>query len=157
MNKHSHIHTLQKERESEERMSLREWKYEIPSLQQYVQLHRPEQPSITYLTLALSFSMRLKFILNAPAQQLWSCTCLCCLCGKAGIPFCHCFFRKGVSQGCWLLTVQWSFVVKSWALADEWSQSPLLVEVWSGCSRSWTFAANLTFGHETQRKEKKLK
>ncbi len=33
-----------------------------------VQLHRPEQPSITYLTLALSFSMRLKFILNAPAQ-----------------------------------------------------------------------------------------
>ncbi len=68
MNKHLHIHTLQKERESEERMSLREWKCEIPSLQQYVQLHRPEQPSITYLTLALSFSMRLKFILNAPMQ-----------------------------------------------------------------------------------------
>ncbi len=47
---------------------LREWKCEIPSLQQYVLLHRPEQPSITYLTLALSFSMRLKFILSAPIQ-----------------------------------------------------------------------------------------
>ncbi len=36
----------------------------IPRLQQYVQLHRPEQPSITYLTLAFSFSMRLKSILK---------------------------------------------------------------------------------------------
>ncbi len=50
------------------RMSLREWKCDIPILQQYVQLHRPEQPSITYLTLALSFSMRLTFVLNAPIQ-----------------------------------------------------------------------------------------
>ncbi len=49
-------------------MSLREWKCDIPRLQKYVQLHRPEQPSITYLTLALSFSMRQKFTLNAPAQ-----------------------------------------------------------------------------------------
>ncbi len=49
-------------------MSLRELNCEIPSLQQYVLLHRPEQPSITYLTLALSFSMRLKLILHAPAQ-----------------------------------------------------------------------------------------
>ncbi len=41
--------------EREERISLREWKCDIPRLQQYVQLHRPEQPSITYLTLALIF------------------------------------------------------------------------------------------------------
>ncbi len=41
--------------EREETISLREWKCDIPRLQQYVQLHRPEQPSITYLTLALIF------------------------------------------------------------------------------------------------------
>ncbi len=44
---------------------LREWKCEIPSLQQYVLLHRDLN---NHLTLALSFSMRLKFILNAPVQ-----------------------------------------------------------------------------------------
>ncbi len=35
-------------------MCLKELNCDIPRLQQYVQLHRPEQPSITYLTLVLS-------------------------------------------------------------------------------------------------------
>ncbi len=31
--------------------------------------------------------------------------------------------EKGFSQVAGWLTVQWSFVVTSWALADEWSES----------------------------------
>ncbi len=73
-------------------MSLRESKREIPSLQQYVQLHRPEQPSITYLTLALGFSIRLKCILNAPAQLESGGYLLVLL---KGFPFCHSLCRKG--------------------------------------------------------------
>ncbi len=68
MNTHIHTFTCCRKRESEERISLRERKCDIPRLQQYVKLHRPEQPSITYLTLVLSFSMRLKSVLNAPIQ-----------------------------------------------------------------------------------------
>ncbi len=64
MNTSIHTFTRCRKRENEERISLREWKCDIPRLQQYVQLHSPEQPSVTYLTLALSFSMRLKSILK---------------------------------------------------------------------------------------------
>ncbi len=44
----------------------------------YVQLHKPEQPSITYLTLALTFSMRLKSILKIHqlSKNLGVCTCV---------------------------------------------------------------------------------
>ncbi len=59
-----HTFTRCRKRESEERIRLREWEFDILRLQQYVQLHKPEQPSITYLTLALTFSMRLKSILK---------------------------------------------------------------------------------------------
>ncbi len=132
-------------------MSLREWKCKIPSLEQYALLHRPEQPSITYLILALSFSMRLNFILNAPAQ-LESGGYLCCLCVK-GFPFVIVFAERGFPKVADWLTVQWSFVVKSWALAED-------VELWFGGSLKRVqselgFAANLE--HETQRKVKKLK
>ncbi len=43
-----------------------------------MQLHKPEQPSITYLTLALTFSMRLKFILKLHqlSKNLGVCTCV---------------------------------------------------------------------------------
>ncbi len=83
MNTSIHTFTRCRKRECEERISLREWKCDIPHLQQYLQSHRPEQPSITYLTLALSFSMRLKSIQiyikykNTPAQQeSGGCTCV---------------------------------------------------------------------------------
>ncbi len=55
MNTSIHTFTRCRKRESEERVSLRERECDIPRLQQYVQLHKPEQPSITSLTLALSF------------------------------------------------------------------------------------------------------
>ncbi len=55
MNTSIHTFTRCRKRESEERIRLREWEFDIPRLQQYVQLHKPEQPSITDLTLALSF------------------------------------------------------------------------------------------------------
>ncbi len=53
------------------------------------------------LTRALSLSMRLKFILNAPAQQKSGvCTCLRCLCVKR-FPFVVVVAGKGLSRGCW--------------------------------------------------------
>ncbi len=53
-------------------MSLGNENVKITSLQQYVLLHRPEQPSIPYLTLALSFSMRLNFILKyTNSARIW--------------------------------------------------------------------------------------
>ncbi len=121
MNTHIHIFTRCRNRESEERMSLREWKYEIPSLQQYVLLHRPEQPSITYLSLALSFSMRLKCILNAPAQ-LESGGYLRCLCVK-GFPFCLSLCRKGGFPRLligWKFSSHWSDVLGSQLLGVGW-------------------------------------
>ncbi len=63
--------------------------------------------------------MRLKFILNAPAQ-LGSGGYLLCLCVK-GFPVV--FAERGFPEVADWLTVQWSFLVKSWALADEWFQS----------------------------------
>ncbi len=71
--------------------------------------------------------MRLHFILNAPAQ-FESGGYFRCLCVK-GFPFVMVFAERGFPEVAVWLTVQWSFVVKSWALADEWFQSPLLVEV----------------------------
>ncbi len=47
-------------------------------------------------------------------------TCLRCL---KGFPFVLIVAEKGFSQVAGWLTVQWSFVVTSWALADEWSES----------------------------------
>ncbi len=46
---------------------------------------------------------------------------------RQGFPSALVMAGKGFSQVAGWLTVQWSFVVKSWALADEWSE--LLVEV----------------------------
>ncbi len=67
--------------------------------------------------------MRLKFVLNAPIQlKVWSCFTCGCLCVK-GFPSVIVIAGKGVSQVAGWLTVQWSFVVTSWALADEWSES----------------------------------
>ncbi len=76
--------------------------------------------------------MRLTFILNAPAQQE-SGGYLHCLCVK-GFPFVIIVAGKGFPEVADWLTVQWSFVVKSWeangwVLADEWFRSQLLVEV----------------------------
>ncbi len=60
-------------------------------------MHRPV-PSITYLTLALSFSMRLKFILNIPAQkESGVCTCIAFV--YKGFPFVVRRCRNGVSRG----------------------------------------------------------
>ncbi len=142
MNTRIHTFTCCKKRESEERMSLRDWKCEIPSWQQYVLLHRPEQPLITYLTLASSFLSEAKICIKCTSSaKIWSCTCLHCL-GVKGFPFVIVIAERGFPKVSDLLTVQWSFVLMSWeanhwALPDEWSQSPLLVEVWCGCSRSW--------------------
>ncbi len=63
---------------------------------------------------------------------------------------------KGVSQVAGWLTVQWSFVVTSWALADEWSESVASLSL-KRVQSELDFAANLTFEHDTQRKEDKLK
>ncbi len=155
---HSHVAVSA----SEERISLREWKCEIPSLQQYVLLHRPEQPSITYLTLALSFSMRLKCILKIHqlSKNLVFVLALRLCLRDSLLLFRPC--RKGVSWGCWLadrsvvicgevlgsqwLGVSWRMVsesVASWSL--KWMQSEL------------DGLVNLTFGHETLRKENKWK
>ncbi len=73
-----------------------------------------------------------------------------CLCVK-GFPFCHVFAERGFPEVADWLTVQWSLVVKYWALAGD-------VELWSGLSlrrvqSELDFVANLE--HETQRKEKK--
>ncbi len=93
MNTSIHTFTRCRKREIEERIRLREWKCDIPRLQQYVQLHRPEQPSITYLTLALSFSMRLKFILTyTSSARIWTFVLALLLC--LGIPFCHPSLQK---------------------------------------------------------------
>ncbi len=153
---HSHVAVSA----SEERISLREWKCEIPSLQQYVLLHRPKQPSITYLTLALSFSMRLKCILKIHqlSKNLVVCTCVAFV--FKGFPFVVPSLQKGgflrlligwqVSGRLWwslgkpVLGVSWRMVsesVASWSL--KWMQSEL------------DGLVNLTFGHETLRKEKR--
>ncbi len=48
-------------------------KCEIPSLQQYERLQRPKKTSITYLTLASSFSMRLNFFIKCTSwAKIWS-------------------------------------------------------------------------------------
>ncbi len=60
--------------------------------------------------------MRLKFILNAPAQ-LESGGYLVCLCVK-GFPFVSSFAERGFPEVADWLTVQWLLVVKSWALAE---------------------------------------
>ncbi len=59
--------------------------------------------------------MRLKLILNAPAQ-LESGGYLHCLCVK-GFPFVVVFAERGFPKVADWLKVQWSFVVKSCALA----------------------------------------
>ncbi len=63
--------------------------------------------------------MRLKFVLNAPnsakSLALFYLRCLC----VTGFPSVIVMQAgKGVSQVAGWLTVQWSFVVTSWALAD---------------------------------------
>ncbi len=95
---YTNIHTFTRcrKRESEERIRLGEWEFDIPRLQQYVQLHKPEQRSITYLTLALTFSMRLKSILKLHQfQQESGVLYLQLLCLR--IPFCPPSLRERVS------------------------------------------------------------
>ncbi len=97
-------------------------------------LHRPEQPSITYLTLALSFSIRLKFILNAPAQLESGGYLNCVAFVLRDSLLSSSLQERGFPEVADWLTVQWSFIVKSWEangweLADEWFQCPLQVEV----------------------------
>ncbi len=62
--------------------------------------------------------MRLKFILNAPAQ-LESGVVLACFAFvlRQGFPFVVVFSERGFIKVADWLTVQWSFVVKSWVLA----------------------------------------
>ncbi len=68
-----------------------------------MQLHKPEQSSITYLTLALTFSMRLKSILKLHQfQQESGVLYLQLLCLR--IPFC--FAGKGFSEVAdWLMSL----------------------------------------------------
>ncbi len=61
--------------------------------------------------------MRLKFVLNAPAQQKPG-SYLRCLCVK-GFPFVLVVAERGFPEVADWLTVQWSFVVKSWVLAED--------------------------------------
>ncbi len=82
-----------------------------------MQLHKPEQPSITYLTLALTFSMRLKSILKLHQfQQESGVLYLQLLCLR--IPFCPPSLReKGFSEVADWLRVQESL---KWALVLGW-------------------------------------
>ncbi len=63
-----------------------------------MQLHKPEQPSITDLPLALSFSMRLKSIFNITPVTAKSGICTCVAFVFKGFPFVLHLFRKGFSE-----------------------------------------------------------
>ncbi len=86
-----------------------------------MQLHKPEQPSITDLPLALSFSMRLKSIFNITPVTAKSGICTCVAFVFKGFPFVLRLFRKGFSEVADWLRVQESW---KWALAgfaESWA------------------------------------
>ncbi len=64
-------------------------------------------------------SICIKCTNSAKSLELFYLRCLC----VKGFPSVIVIAGKGVSQVAGWLTVQWSFVVTSWALADEWSES----------------------------------
>ncbi len=143
MNTSIHTFTRCRKRESEERIRLREWEFDIPRLQQYVQLHKPEQSSITYLTLALTFSMRLKSIFNITpvSARVWG-LYLQLLCLR--IPLCSPSLRERVSPKLLIgleFRSRWS---GCWFLAG-------VAEFWAG------FRWQTQLSTRTQRKENKLK
>ncbi len=82
-----------------------------------MQLHKPEQPSITYLTLALTFSMRLKSIFNITpvSARVWGFV-LAAFVFKDS-PLSSVFAGKGFSEVADWLRVQESL---KWALALGW-------------------------------------
>ena len=143
-------------------MSLREWKCEIPSLQQYVKLHRHEQPFNHLINPRTEFLNEVKIILdNTSTDQSLEVRYLWCLCN--GVPFV--VAEKGVSRGCWLAGSSvvidvTSWEARGWALADD-------AEFWAG--GSWTgtrgqtrrhIVTKLNSEHETlkrKRKETKVK
>ncbi len=86
-----------------------------------MQLHKPEQRSITYLTLALTFSMRLKSILNITPVTAKSGVCTCVAFVFKGFPLFSVFSEKGFSEVADWLRVQESL---KWALAgfaESWA------------------------------------
>ncbi len=86
-----------------------------------MQLHKPEQPSITDLPLALSFSMRLKSIFNITPVTAKSGICTCVAFVFKGFPFVLRLSRKGFSEVADWLRVQESW---KWALAgfaESWA------------------------------------
>ncbi len=86
-----------------------------------MQLHKPEQPSITDLPLALSFSMRLKSIFNITPVTAKSGICTCVAFVFKGFPFVLLFSGKGFSEVADWLRVQESW---KWALAgfaESWA------------------------------------
>ncbi len=141
MNTSIHTFTRCRKRESEERIRLREWEFDIPRLQQYVQLHKPEQPSITWFNTRIDFSMRLKSIFNITPVTAKSGVCTCVAFVFKGFPFVSVFAGKGFSEVADWLRVQESL---KWALAG-------FAESWA--CRLW----QTQLSTRTQRKENKTK
>ncbi len=81
---------------------------------------------------------------------------LACVCGK-GFPFVVVIAGKGIPRGGWLADC--SVVFRSKVLGVGWRMVSESIASWSlkRVQSELDFAANLTFEHETQRKEKKLK
>ncbi len=82
-----------------------------------MQLHKPEQPSITYLTLALTFSMRLKSIFQYYTSFSKSLGFVLAAFVFKDSPLSSVFAGKGFSEVADWLRVQESL---KWALALGW-------------------------------------